>query len=67
MTKRFPKFNSHEEASCFNCGGDFGDGYWRESGCGAGQFEQHCCKCDHFTYYDLERLDAPSSKTGEAK
>ena len=51
---RWPLFESHEAASCFNCGGDFGDGYPRESGYGRGRFEQHCNKCDHYTYYDVE-------------
>jgi hypothetical protein len=56
MTKRFPVFPSHEVASCFNCGGDFGpDGYWHLSGHapGQGEFAQDCRKCGMVTWYDL--------------
>ena len=58
MTKRFPKFEAHEEASCFNCGGDFGDGYWSRSGgaAGDGEYVQTCEKCRLSTWYDLETV-----------
>ena len=65
--KRFPKFQSHDEASCFNCGGDFGpDGYYFESGHAAGQgaFEQSCCKCGMTTWYDVERPAFVLESTG---
>jgi hypothetical protein len=57
MTKRFPKFAAHNLGSCFNCGGDFGDGHWDASGNapGRGEFQQHCCKCNLWTWYDLYR------------
>jgi hypothetical protein len=56
MTKNFPKFAAHNLASCFNCGGDFGDGHWSNSGYapGRGQFRQYCTKCDHITWYDIK-------------
>lgn len=53
----WPRFASHDEASCFNCGGDFGpDPYWRASGHehGNGAFEVACEKCRMLTYYDIE-------------
>ena len=56
--KTFPKFASHDEASCFNCGGDFGpDPYWFDSGNapGHGQFALACEKCRTTTFYDLDR------------
>lgn len=54
---KWPRFSSHDEVSCFNCGGDFGpDPYWAESGLphGHGQFRQECEKCRLATWYDLE-------------
>jgi len=51
----FPQFKEHEQASCFNCGGDFNPAYPFKSGFphGHGEFEQHCEKCRMTTYYDL--------------
>lgn len=56
MTKRFPKFSSHTQVSCFNCGGDLVDGYFCESGYpkGRGQFRQECEKCRMSTWYDIK-------------
>jgi hypothetical protein len=57
---RWPRVPSHDKASCFNCGGDFGDrGWWSDSGYGPGngQWMQHCCRCGETTYYDLETSD----------
>ena len=52
----FPKFVNHEHASCFNCEGDFGPGYWSKSGSakGDGEFKQSCEKCGMTTWYDLK-------------
>jgi len=52
----FPRFESHDRASCFNCGGDFGDGWPSHAGNapGNGAFMQDCCKCDMTTWYDLK-------------
>ena len=54
--KTFPIFREHDEASCFNCGGDFGPAYPMASGfpVGQGQWAQDCCKCGMTTFYDLE-------------
>ena len=51
----FPKFEAHDQASCFNCDGDFGPGYWSKSGHarGNGEFVQSCAKCSEHTWYDL--------------
>jgi hypothetical protein len=51
-----PTFTSHNQASCCNCGGDFGDGYWFER---HGLFLQVCEKCGSKTYYDL----SPTTET----
>lgn len=53
--KRFPIYERHMLASCFNCGNDLDGGYWRDSGNapGRGQFVQDCCKCGMATYYDI--------------
>ena len=53
----FPKFEAHEQASCFNCGGDFGPAHWSKSGHarGNGEFVQSCAKCGEHTWYDLTR------------
>jgi hypothetical protein len=66
MAKTFPKFPSHDDASCFNCGGDFGPGYWFESGqpAGHGAFEQHCEKCRLRTWYDIEPQKFVLESTG---
>ena len=55
MPKHFPYFNSHEEASCFNCGADFDGSYWCDSGYAPhfGQYRQDCSKCNTSTWYDL--------------
>jgi hypothetical protein len=55
MTKRFPKFASHQTATCFNCEGDFDGSHWSDSGypAGGGAFRQECCKCGMSTFYDL--------------
>ncbi len=55
LVKNFPAFESHDEASCFNCDGDFGPSYWFKSGSaqGRGAFVQHCEKCRMSTWYDL--------------
>lgn len=51
---QFPTYASHDEAYCFNCGGD-----WRgcatpmHSGYPSGQWFQTCEKCGHRTFYDL--------------
>jgi hypothetical protein len=50
----FPIFKTHESAFCFNCGGDFGDGWWSNSYYPRGKYYQNCCKCGFNTYYDLE-------------
>jgi hypothetical protein len=65
MTKHFPKFHSHEEASCFNCGGDFGDeGHDSGHAAGHGEFVQHCEKCSMSTWYDLKRPKFVLESTG---
>ena len=53
----FPVYYRHREASCFNCGGDFGDGYPFESGHapGHGKWVQECEKCRMAMFYDIER------------
>jgi hypothetical protein len=53
---KWPRYTKHELASCFNCGGDFGDGHWMRDGNapGHGEFSQDCCKCGMRTWYDLE-------------
>lgn len=50
----FPRFPSHAVASCFSCGGDFGDGWPMHSGnaAGRGQYMQHCERCRMTTWYD---------------
>jgi len=53
----FPAFASHDEASCFNCGGDFGpDPYFSLSGfpVGRGAYVVHCEKCRMSTWCDVE-------------
>ncbi len=52
---KFPVCDSHETASCWNCGGDFGDGHWSQTGFphGRGEFSQACEKCGWITWYDL--------------
>lgn len=61
MARTFPKFKSHNEAFCSNCGGDFGDGYWDKSGFpqARGEWKQICNKCGMDTFYDLGRDPAP--------
>jgi hypothetical protein len=56
MNRRFPKFPAHEQAYCWHCGGDFGEGYWSASGHakGHGEFVQGCEKCRMSTWYDLD-------------
>jgi len=55
MAKRFPMFKTHETASCFNCDGDFGLGYWTETdnAANSGRYRQDCVKCGMATYYDI--------------
>jgi len=57
MAKQFPTFKSHETVSCFNCDGDFGAGYYCDSGNveGYGKWAQDCSKCGFRTYYDVEK------------
>lgn len=52
----WPVFKAHAEASCFNCGGDFGPGYPLKSGSapGDGEHYQACERCEMLTFYDLE-------------
>lgn len=62
MTTRkalWPVYKSHDTAPCFNCGGDFGDGYYSDSGYGPrnGQWKQACERCGYLTFYDLEQPD----------
>lgn len=56
MPTQFPTFQSHESASCFNCGGDLTGAHWGKSGYapGRGQFRQDCEKCRFSTWYDIE-------------
>jgi hypothetical protein len=60
MTKNFPKYPTHETASCFNCDGDFDGSYWSKSGYapGRGEFLQSCRKCGMSTWYDLTKKAA---------
>lgn len=55
-TSRFPKFATHQEASCFNCEGDLDGSWWSKSGHakGHGEFMQDCAKCRMATWYDLK-------------
>lgn len=64
MAPTFPKFKAHNEAHCFNCGGDFGDGYWDKSGLppGRGEWKQVCSKCGMDTFYDLTEAKIPVEK-----
>jgi hypothetical protein len=57
MSKTFPKFESHNTASCFNCDGDFDGSYFSDSGNadGAGRWVQSCEKCRVSTWYDLKK------------
>ena len=53
---KWPIYTSHDEASCFNCGGDFGDrGYPMRSDRPEtdGAWFQCCSKCSMTTHYDL--------------
>jgi hypothetical protein len=61
MTKRnFPKFESHEAVTCFNCESDLGGSYWHVShyAPGRGEFVQDCCKCGFSTWYDIKKRKA---------
>lgn len=56
----WPVFKTHEDASCFNCGGDFIPAYpgktfktTRGDVPGNGQYYQACEKCRMLTFYDL--------------
>ena len=53
---RFPTYQSHEAASCFNCGADLDGSYPHKTGFAAkaGAWAQDCPKCGMFTSYDLE-------------
>ncbi len=56
--KKFPLYNNHAEASCFNCDGDFGpDGWYSDSknADGNGRWMQHCVKCSMATWYDVKK------------
>lgn len=65
MTKTFPKFAAHDQASCFNCGGDLADeGYTSGHAAGRGAFVQHCTKCGKSTWYDVERPKFVLESTG---
>jgi hypothetical protein len=56
QVSKFPKFSAHDKAYCFNCGADFGDGWYSLSGYadGRGKFVQSCSKCNMSTWYDLD-------------
>jgi hypothetical protein len=57
IVTKFPVFKSHRLVSCWYCEGDLVGDYWFKSGFprGRGEFVQGCEKCQHDTYYDLER------------
>ena len=59
-TKTWPVYHAHDEAYCFNCGGDWRDGaYPMLSGYakGSGEWFQVCNKCGLETFYDLDRVN----------
>lgn len=64
MIHKFPKFTSHDLASCFNCGADLDGSWWCKSGSasGHGEFRQDCEKCRMFTCYDLSEDIATAIK-----
>lgn len=55
MTKRFPKYRSHDDVECFNCGTPLLDDP-KASGQAPrnGQFVQKCHECGMRTWYDLK-------------
>ncbi len=67
--KAFPLYRSHSEAGCFNCGGDFGDGWWTrtQSAHGKGAFVQTCDRCFHSTLYDIGCRHADYSADREGR
>lgn len=52
----FPVYLAHDDAYCFNCGGEWRDGGWpmlSGNAPGRGEWFQACDKCGHRTFYDL--------------
>lgn len=56
----WPVFKTHDDASCFNCGGDFGPAYPFKTvpleggnASGDGRYYQACEKCRMLTFYDI--------------
>lgn len=55
--RKFPKYETHEDAVCFHCGeslrapkvldAGFPDGY--------GRYRKDCPKCPYGTYYDITK------------
>lgn len=59
---RYPRYISHDDASCEECGGDLMGTYWSKSGkvSGNGEFLQSCEKCRVTNWYDLKRVVLPA-------
>jgi len=57
---KFPKFESHDKASCCHCGRGLGGANWlaTEYPPGHGQYVQRCEKCRMATWYDLKQSEA---------
>jgi hypothetical protein len=58
MARKFPKFESHHLATCFNCEADLDGSHYSESGYPKGGFKQDCPKCGMLTFYDLRKAAA---------
>jgi len=52
--KRFPIYRKHQEANCFNCGGEVRNPEDKGYPDGSGRYRAFCSKCSMFTYYDVK-------------
>lgn len=60
----FPFYPAHDDASCFNCGGDWRGSAPMRSGNapGRGEWFQCCERCGMRTFYDVEKTE-PNQRT----